>query len=81
MPNRNLRIYRKVLEYRRLAISSGSCDSALFPMFRSCLYRAFRNSSSLSLGRNRACLPVSGFVLAVNPPELVYGTRLGKRLD
>ena len=64
MPNRNLRIYRKVLEYRRLAISSGSCDSALFPMFRSCLYRAFRNSSSLSLGRKRACLPVSGFVLA-----------------
>ena len=64
MPNRNLRIYRKVLEYRRLAISSGSCVSALFPMFRSCLYRAFRYSSSLSLGRNRACLPVSGFVLA-----------------
>jgi hypothetical protein len=55
MPNRNLKTYRKVLEYRRLAISSGSCDSALFPMFRSCLYRAFKNSSSLSLGRNRAC--------------------------
>jgi hypothetical protein len=30
MPNRNLKTYRKVLEDRRLAMSSGSCDSALF---------------------------------------------------
>ena len=64
MPSRNLKTYRKILEDRRLAMSSGSCDSALFSMFGSCLYRAFKNSSSLSLGRNRACLPVSGLVLA-----------------
>jgi hypothetical protein len=30
MPNRNLKTYRKILEDRRLAMSSGSCDSALF---------------------------------------------------
>ena len=30
MPNRNLKTYRKKLEDRRLAMSSGSCDSALF---------------------------------------------------
>jgi hypothetical protein len=30
MPNRNLKTYRKILEGRRLAMSSGSCDSALF---------------------------------------------------
>ena len=30
MPNRNLKTYRKILEDRRLTMSSGSCDSALF---------------------------------------------------
>jgi hypothetical protein len=30
MPNRDLKTYRKGLEDRRLAMSSGSCDSALF---------------------------------------------------
>jgi hypothetical protein len=30
MPSRNLKTYRKILEDRRLAMSSGSCDSALF---------------------------------------------------
>jgi hypothetical protein len=63
MPNRNLKTYRKVLEDRGLTMSSGSCGSALFFDVGSCLYSAFKNSSSLSLGRNRACLPVSGLGL------------------
>ena len=64
MPNRNLKTYRKILEDRRLTMSSGPATRHYFSMFGSCLYSAFKNSSSLSLGRNRACLPVSGLVLA-----------------
>jgi hypothetical protein len=40
------------------------CDSALFSALGTFLYRPFRNSRSLSLGRKRACLPVGGLVLA-----------------
>jgi integrase/recombinase XerD len=64
MPNRNLKTYRKILEDRCLTMSSVLATRHYFSMFGSCLYSAFKNSSSVSLGRNRACLPVSGLVLA-----------------
>jgi integrase/recombinase XerD len=63
MPNGALTIYRKPLEYRSRAIS-WFMRLGIISGLRSNLYSAVRNLRSLSPGRKRACLPVSGLVLA-----------------